>query len=43
MKSARYSGAHTMLLNLEIDHEAVGELDECREGPADELVASVFA
>jgi NAD-dependent deacetylase len=43
VKSARYSGAHTMLLNLEIDQEAVGEFDECRAGPADELVASVFA
>jgi NAD-dependent deacetylase len=43
VESARYSGAHTMLLNLEIDGEARALFDECREGPADELVAGVFA
>jgi NAD-dependent deacetylase len=43
VESARYSGARTMLLNLEIDDEARERFDECREGPADELVAELFA
>jgi NAD-dependent deacetylase len=43
VKSAAYSGAHTVLLNLEIDDDARELYAECHAGPADELVARWFA
>ncbi|HEY3805998.1 MAG TPA: Sir2 family NAD-dependent protein deacetylase [Kofleriaceae bacterium] len=43
VRSAEYSGAHTMLLNLELDDDARSLYRECHTGPADELVAHWFA
>lgn len=43
VSSARYSGAHTLLLNLEIDDEARELFAECHAGPADELVGRWFS
>jgi NAD-dependent deacetylase len=43
VEEARERGAHTVLLNLEIDAEARAAFDECHAGPADELVARYFA
>jgi NAD-dependent deacetylase len=40
---AEYSGAHRVLLNLEISDEARDEFVECRAGTADELVPPFFA
>jgi NAD-dependent deacetylase len=42
VKSATYAGAHTVLLNLEIDDDARELYRECHAGPADELVATFF-
>ena len=42
VKSAAYAGAHTVLLNLEIDDDARELYHECHAGPADELVAAFF-
>ena len=43
VRSAQYAGAHTALLNLEIDHESTEHFAEVREGPADEVVPAFFA
>jgi NAD-dependent deacetylase len=40
---AEYSGAHRVLLNLEISDEARDEFTDCRAGSADELVTQFFA
>jgi NAD-dependent deacetylase len=40
---AELAGARRVLLNLEISDEARDDFSECREGPADELVAQFFA
>jgi NAD-dependent deacetylase len=42
VRSAVYAGAHTVLLNLEIDVESHEAYRECHEGPADELVPQWF-
>jgi NAD-dependent deacetylase len=42
VSSAEYSGAHTVLLNLEVDDEARSLYRECHAGEADALVAQWF-
>ena len=43
VRSALYAGAHTVLLNLEIDDESREHFAETREGPADEVVPAFFS
>ena len=43
VRSAQYAGAHTALLNLEIDDEATEHFAEVREGRADEVVPAFFS
>lgn len=43
VRSAAYSGARTVLLNLEIDDASRDLYSECHSGPADELVPRWFA
>ncbi len=40
---AKYAGARTVLLNLELDDDARAEFAECHTGTADELVPRWFA
>ena len=43
VRSAQYAGAHTALLNLEIDDESAEHFAEVRAGRADEIVPKFFA
>lgn len=43
VRSAQYAGAHTVLINLEIDDEASEHFAEVREGRADEVVPAFFS
>jgi NAD-dependent deacetylase len=42
VRSAQYAGAHTVLLNLEVDHESSEHFAEVREGRADDVVPAFF-
>jgi NAD-dependent deacetylase len=42
VRAASYAGAHTVLLNLEVDDEAREAYAEVHTGPADELVPGYF-